>query len=318
MQRLQKMLKFIPTATAAAGYSKDPSTKVGAIAIDDDHNIRAQGYNGLPRGVRDLESRLNDRPTKYAMTVHAEANLVATAARTGVKLRGCSVILTSLHPCSSCAGLLIQAGIKRIFAPDTVENARWDVSSEIALKMFEEAGVDVLTYSPDGQIVSFRGGGDLIVFGGGGVREFPDLKAVGQGQESNIICRRPISEDVFLALGEPTGEGQTLDFLNGFSKFWDFGRHRVMQKLTKEGITQGPKYVESDSELPSEIPYGEKYPTIGVSESEFISYGTPDKVRVVCEDDGTINRYTHFGRRTIVQQEDCDQMPIGGKFLLIK
>lgn len=164
MHSLTKFLKFIPTAQAAASYSKDPSTKVGAIAIDDDYNIRAQGYNGFPRGVKDTEDRLNDREQKYPRIVHAEANLVAMAARSGVSLQGCSVLLTSLHPCSSCAGLLIQAGIKRVFAPHVSENTRWDASSAVALEMFNEAGVAVYTY--DGmEITSCRIDGGIELYG---------------------------------------------------------------------------------------------------------------------------------------------------------
>ena len=164
MHSLTKFLKFIPTAQAAASYSKDPSTKVGAIAIDDDYNIRAQGYNGFPRGVHDTESRLNDREQKYPRIVHAEANLVAMAARSGVSLQGCSVLLTSLHPCSSCAGLLIQAGIKRVFAPHVSENTRWDASSAVALEMFNEAGVAVYTYEGM-EITSCRIDGGIELYG---------------------------------------------------------------------------------------------------------------------------------------------------------
>ena len=148
-----KFLKFIPTAQMAMTYSKDPSTQVGAIAIDDDYNIRAQAYNGFPRGVHDTKERLNDRAQKYPRIVHAEANLVAMAARTGVSLKDCSVILTSLHPCSSCAGLLIQAGIKRIFAPQSKGNSRWDESSALAMEMFQEAGVEMLEYDEERKVV---------------------------------------------------------------------------------------------------------------------------------------------------------------------
>jgi dCMP deaminase len=50
---MDKMLKFLPDAKAAQGRSKDRSTKVGAVCIDDDYNIRGSGYNGFPRGVND-------------------------------------------------------------------------------------------------------------------------------------------------------------------------------------------------------------------------------------------------------------------------
>jgi len=41
-------LKFLPVAQAVASLSKDPSTKVGAILLDDDMNIRSIGVRALP------------------------------------------------------------------------------------------------------------------------------------------------------------------------------------------------------------------------------------------------------------------------------
>ena len=36
-------------------WSKDPSTKVGAVIVDDKNRIVSVGYNGFPRGVEDSE-----------------------------------------------------------------------------------------------------------------------------------------------------------------------------------------------------------------------------------------------------------------------
>ena len=58
--------KFMVFAEAAATLSKDPSTKVGAVAVNDDGIVVATGYNGFPRGVQDLEERLCERNLKYA------------------------------------------------------------------------------------------------------------------------------------------------------------------------------------------------------------------------------------------------------------
>ena len=134
---------FLEEAKFIARRSKDPSTKVGAIAIDDDYNILALGYNGFPRGVKDTEERLCHRPTKIALTVHAEANLIAASARTGRKLAGATLIVSSLFPCNVCAGLIAQAGIKRVIAP-AIDNERWRESNLMAKAIFEEAGVEVV------------------------------------------------------------------------------------------------------------------------------------------------------------------------------
>ncbi len=63
--------RFLALAEHIAGWSKDPSTKVGAVITRPDRTISSIGYNGLPRYVIDGEERLNHRKTKYEMTVHA-------------------------------------------------------------------------------------------------------------------------------------------------------------------------------------------------------------------------------------------------------
>lgn len=149
---VKRFLKFLPDAEAARGRSKDRSTKVGAVVLDDDLNLRISGYNGFPRGVNDdVESR-HERPMKYAYSAHAEENCVAQAARVGVSLRGCTILLTSLFPCTGCARMIIQAGIKRVIAPTLKEPGSgegrivWSDQERVALEMLAEAGVEVLYY----------------------------------------------------------------------------------------------------------------------------------------------------------------------------
>lgn len=143
---MNKILKFLPDARAAQGRSKDRSTQVGAVVVDDDFNLRISGYNGFPRGVDDDIDTRHARPEKYRYTSHAEENCVAQAARTGTSLLGCTMIVTSLFPCSTCARLIIQAGIKRILAPTVTANARWDDEAVFAMEMLSEAGVKVEYY----------------------------------------------------------------------------------------------------------------------------------------------------------------------------
>ena len=150
---MDKMLKFLPDARAAQGRSKDRSTKVGAVALDDAMVIKGSGYNGFPRGVDDYREERHERPTKYRWTVHAEMNVIAQAARP--VLEGTTLILTSLHPCSICAGMLIQAGVKRVMAPEIRHPGTgelrfdWSEDEKIAFEMLQEAGVDVYFYPED-------------------------------------------------------------------------------------------------------------------------------------------------------------------------
>lgn len=145
---MDKLLRYLPDAEAARQRSKDRSTQVGAVVIDDDFNLRISGYNGFPRGVNDNDGDRHERPTKYMWTSHAEENCVAQAARAGVSLRGCTLLVTSLFPCTTCARLIIQAGIRRILAPKTPQNSRWDYQAGVTLEMLSEAGVEVVYYEP--------------------------------------------------------------------------------------------------------------------------------------------------------------------------
>jgi dCMP deaminase len=129
--------RFLQLAQHIAQWSKDPSTKVGAVIVRPNRTIASVGYNGFPRGVNDDE-RLNDRPYKYAMTVHAEANAILSANE---RLDGCTLYVTPLSPCSSCASILIQSGIKRVVAYMPHQPEHWADSFAIARTMLDEAGV---------------------------------------------------------------------------------------------------------------------------------------------------------------------------------
>lgn len=133
--------RFLDLAGHVAAWSKDPSTKVGCVLVDGKRRVVAMGYNGFPRGVDDAVARYADRPTKYLMVQHAEANAVlnATAA-----VEGCTAYVTHMC-CANCAGLLIQAGVKRIVTtrPDDALFSRFKESFHASRTMLDEAGVIV-------------------------------------------------------------------------------------------------------------------------------------------------------------------------------
>jgi dCMP deaminase len=129
--------RFMDLATHVAGWSRDPSTKVGAVIVDGKNLVVGLGYNGFPRGVKDLKERYDDRATKYKYVVHAEPNAILNSTR---DVRGC-VLYCTLHPCGECAKIIIQAGIAAVFCKPA--DPRWAESSEIAARMFAEAGVDL-------------------------------------------------------------------------------------------------------------------------------------------------------------------------------
>ena len=61
--------RFIELCEHVSTWSRDPSTKVSAIIVDAEHNVRALGFNGLPRGVDDTTERLENRELKYPKTI---------------------------------------------------------------------------------------------------------------------------------------------------------------------------------------------------------------------------------------------------------
>ena len=57
--------RFIELAKHVAGWSKDKSTGVGAIIVDDDKRVVSMGYNGFPAGCDDEVESRHERPAKY-------------------------------------------------------------------------------------------------------------------------------------------------------------------------------------------------------------------------------------------------------------
>lgn len=132
---------FTIMADLAASRSKDPSRKVGAIIVGPHLEVRATGYNGIPRNVADLPERMQ-RPAKYLWTEHAERNAIYNAALTGVSTQGCTLFV-QYHPCADCARAIIQSGIAGVYCPPPDMQPRWSDSMTAASLMLAEAGVEV-------------------------------------------------------------------------------------------------------------------------------------------------------------------------------
>lgn len=132
---------FMALAKQIARMSKDPSTKVGCVVVGSDREILASGFNGFPRRCSDHASIYADRARKHLRVVHAEANCVAAASRTGTCLKGASAFVTQ-PCCSQCAALLINAGVVRIVVPvGSALRDDWRASVTEGLTMMREAGV---------------------------------------------------------------------------------------------------------------------------------------------------------------------------------
>jgi len=139
--------RWLKRAADNAEFSKDRSTKVGAVLVGDDQIPIAEGWNGFPRGCDDEDEELHIRPTKYMWTIHAEMNVICNAARTGRKVAG-STLYSTLMPCAACALHITQCGVKRVVVPpldvsDPGVQERWQKSFNDAMSIFNRMHVVV-------------------------------------------------------------------------------------------------------------------------------------------------------------------------------
>ncbi len=107
-------------ALTAAQKSADWWRQIGGL-ISKNGEVLYVGFNknipssfyidtfGDPRSNFDAGIRID-----LVTTIHAEANIIASAARDGKSLKG-SDIYTTTFPCPTCARLITQAGIKRVY-----------------------------------------------------------------------------------------------------------------------------------------------------------------------------------------------------------
>lgn len=153
---------FMTMAYLFAMRSPDTSTQVGCIVADGTNTIVSMGYNGWPRGVESFapgDPRF-ERPEKYLWFEHAERNAIYNACRNGTPLDRCSIYVTMM-PCADCARGIVQVGMKRVVYHGAgtemmkTSSSTWDESHAASFRMFEEAGVEVISW--DGDFVKPQG-----------------------------------------------------------------------------------------------------------------------------------------------------------------
>jgi dCMP deaminase len=142
--------RFVNLAELIASWSKDPSTKVGAVAVNGKRQILSTGYNGFPRGFDDNPERYADREMKYKYVLHAEQNLISNAVANGVSLTGSIVYVVGMPPCSRCALELIQSDVALILVPERYVKPKleegqhnWTEEWAFSVDLFNEGGIDV-------------------------------------------------------------------------------------------------------------------------------------------------------------------------------
>ena len=134
--------RFFDMASLVAGWSKDPSTKVGAVIVNDLKQVLSIGYNGFPRGITDNESRYENRACKHNFVIHAERNALDNAF---CDVGGASLYVTHF-PCNECSKGIVQKGIKRLFTPlpdQTKEYIKDTIKHTASMTLLTEGRVEI-------------------------------------------------------------------------------------------------------------------------------------------------------------------------------
>ena len=136
--------RFLDLAYQVASWSKDPSTQVGAVVVDQQGHPMSFGFNGMPKGVNDNDDSRNERPTRYFYYEHAERNAIYLSRR---NLEGCVMVVTH-HPCPGCARAIVQAGISHLYVDDrhgiSWAKERGVEAWEASTNILREGGVEVV------------------------------------------------------------------------------------------------------------------------------------------------------------------------------
>jgi len=132
---------FMQMAILASKRSTCLRRQVGSVLVKD-NQILSTGYNGSPKGVRHCAEvgclrETNSVPSgqmhELCRGVHAEQNAIIQAGLNGSSTRGATIYCTH-QPCSICAKMIINAGIRRIVV-------REGYPDQLSVDILAEAGI---------------------------------------------------------------------------------------------------------------------------------------------------------------------------------
>ena len=122
----KNITEYFKLTEQIAKKSKDPSTQVGAVIVNNSGNIISKGCNNFVEDGDEKFMTWNLRPMKYSLVVHAEMAAILSAKR---DLKGYS-IYTLYAPCSNCLKHILQAGITKIFYKYLLVNSQHVMKSD--------------------------------------------------------------------------------------------------------------------------------------------------------------------------------------------
>lgn len=155
-ERLPREQLYMGIAQLMALRSTCPRASVGAVAVQDGRVV-ATGYNGAPAKEPHCldvgcdiqrvgyDEQHSDEECHCIRTVHAEANLIAWAARAGVALFGASMYTTH-GLCLNCAKLAVNAGFSTINYTIIYDRRGIDLLYKAGLQVFCVPYCDLVQY----------------------------------------------------------------------------------------------------------------------------------------------------------------------------
>ncbi len=135
---------FMAMAFLVSKRSTCTRRKVGAVLVRD-RRILATGYNGPPSGfphcdeigcLRDELNIPSGERQELCWGLHAEQNAVIQAALFGVSTQNSTLYCTT-KPCITCAKILANAGVKKIYVAENYPD-------EFSDKLLEKLNIPVI------------------------------------------------------------------------------------------------------------------------------------------------------------------------------
>jgi dCMP deaminase len=135
---------FLNIAKLVATRSTCLRRNVGAVVVKN-KQVLATGYNGAPSGLVHCEETgcmreelkvPSGQRHELCRALHAEQNAFLQASRHGTSLDGSTLYITT-QPCSICAKMIINAGIKKV----VIEG---EYPDEMAVDFLNTAGVELV------------------------------------------------------------------------------------------------------------------------------------------------------------------------------
>lgn len=143
--------RFMEMAWVIAGWTSCyvKGRSIGCVIVKD-KRIMTTGYNGAPAGIKTCRERgecmrrrlgiPSGTRAEVCYAIHAEQNAIIQAAKLGVSIDGGTLYCTH-QPCSVCAKMIINAGIRRIVYQEGYPDP-------FALELIEEADILLERFDP--------------------------------------------------------------------------------------------------------------------------------------------------------------------------